>query len=76
MQCQFQGGLFTTIFVPDDERNGRSLELHHILNGDDRIVAEIFIPNLGIAPTFALFATELPFHVVDELIKEMKIRHP
>lgn len=74
MQREFKGGLFTTILAGDDNRNGKSLELHYLFEGQSNILAEVFLPNADAANTLRLSAALVPFEVIEEFIDEAKIR--
>ena len=76
MDREHKGAHYTTLMASDIQRDGKGLELHWKVDGQDTVVAEIFYSDANQTMTFNTFDCDVPLELIEELMVEAKRRLP
>jgi hypothetical protein len=71
---ELHGAQYSTVVASDLERDGMGLELHWHCQGQDAVVAEVFMSDKDGSWTLNTFECDVPLELIEELIAEAKAR--
>lgn len=71
---EFEGAQYSTLVASNIQRDGIGLELHWHFQGQDSVVAEVFVSDKDSSWTLSTFDCDVPLELIEGLIAEAKVR--